>query len=64
MAALAADNWVLVFTQIPFTFLPAPMKRAAEAKPKRRRTSKGYIRSDPDQIHPREMTLSVPLLQD
>jgi hypothetical protein len=31
MAALAADNWVLVFTQIPFTFLPAPMKRAAEA---------------------------------
>ena len=31
MAALAADNWVLVFTQIPFTLFPAPMKRPAEA---------------------------------
>src|ERR1017187_9873828 len=32
MAALAANNCVLVFTQIPLTLPPAPMNRAAEAR--------------------------------
>jgi hypothetical protein len=32
MAVLAADNWVLVFTQMPLTLLPPPMNKAAEAK--------------------------------
>src|ERR1035438_2354838 len=31
MAALAADNCALVFTQIPLTLPPAPMNRAADA---------------------------------